>query len=56
MEKAVKSCKILAVWGARRSPWGARRSLQHQIFCFCLFPAQRASRAARCASFSGKCH
>ncbi|MCI82621.1 hypothetical protein A2U01_0103895, partial [Trifolium medium] len=22
----------------------------------CLFPAQRASRAAHCACFSGKCH
>ncbi|MCI84900.1 hypothetical protein A2U01_0106178, partial [Trifolium medium] len=49
MEKAAKSCKILSAWGVRRHPLGARRRWQHQIFCFCLFPAQRTSRAAHCA-------
>ncbi|MCI66372.1 hypothetical protein A2U01_0087630, partial [Trifolium medium] len=47
MEKAAKSSKILAAWGARRAGMG-RKAPVAAGFC-CLLPAQRAGRAAHCA-------
>ncbi|MCI97926.1 hypothetical protein A2U01_0119227, partial [Trifolium medium] len=54
--KKLKNQQILFLPGAQGAiPWAQGAAFSTRFAVCCLFPAQRTSRAARCASFSGKC-
>ncbi|MCI87095.1 hypothetical protein A2U01_0108376 [Trifolium medium] len=55
-KKQQKAAKFLLSGAQGCSPGAQGAGFSTSFAVCCLFPAQRASRAVHCASFSGKCH